>query len=137
MATWYRLLLRFVLVLVAVGVAWMHATGHFSCHHGCDSSASSSGVIAPVTVPHADAAMPDSHGKPAFPFDSGMDPVQVCMAILTELASAVLLLAAWRIGRRTTVRQWAIRRSRSLEVLPVFLPPGGSLSYIDLSVLRI
>ncbi|WP_155830109.1 hypothetical protein [Glycomyces tenuis] len=137
MVAWYRVLWRVTLIIVAIGVAWMHSTGHFSCHHDGDSGASTSEVVALTVALHADAAMTDAHGAPALPFESGMNPMQVCMAILTALALAVLLLAAWRLSQRTAVCQWAIRRSCALAAWSASLPPGGRLSFMDLSVLRI
>jgi hypothetical protein len=63
--------------------------------------------------------------------------MQVCMAILSGLALAVSLWAIWRLARLVADSHWAMRLRRAVREVPISLPPGGRLSYMELSVFRI
>ncbi|MEU5156116.1 hypothetical protein [Glycomyces sp. NPDC021274] len=130
--TWLRALWKATLIVVAVGVALMHTTGHACTDNVCHSGTSSA---AAVSDPHAAPAESEDHHD--HPMGAGMNPMQVCMAILTGLALAVSLWAIWRLARMASDSHLVLRLGRVAWDVPVSLPPGGRLSYMELSVFRI
>jgi hypothetical protein len=127
---WIRPLWKAMLVVVAVGVALMHSTGHACTEQVCHAETA---VVASMTDSHAAAHEEDGH----HPLGSGMNIMQVCMAILTGLALAVSLWAVWRLARSIADGPWTMRALRAAQDSPVSLPSGGRLSFMELSVFRI
>jgi hypothetical protein len=128
--TWLRSLWKAALIVVAVGVALMHSTGHACTGAACHTETAS---VATVAEGHA-ADGEDGHEHP---MGTGMSPVQVCMAILTGLAIAVSLWAVRRLAPIADDDPTATRRRAGSWAPPVALPSGGRLSHLELSVLRI
>lgn len=129
-----RALWKATLIVVAVGVALMHSTGHACTDDVCHSHTS---TVAAAVDAHAASGSDEGGGHHDHPFGSGMNPMQVCMAVLTGLALAVSLWAIWRLARMVAVGPWATRRRRAVWTVPISLPPGGRLSFMELSVFRI
>ncbi|WP_205324186.1 hypothetical protein [Glycomyces sp. YM15] len=129
--TWLREFWKATLIVVAVGVALMHTTGHACADGVCHTDAL---TVAAATTPHAaDGHDGGGHEHPG----GGMNPMQVCMAILSGLAIAVSLWAIRRFARlladgRRETRPWS-----AAPDMPASLPPGGRLSHMELSVFRI
>ncbi|GAA2121659.1 hypothetical protein [Glycomyces algeriensis] len=130
--TCLRALWKATLIVVAVGVALMHTTGHACTDNVCHSETSSAAAVGEM---HAAPAEDEDHHD--HPMGTGMNPMQVCMAILTGLALAVSLWAIWRLTRMASDSQLVLRLRRVAWDMPVSLPPGGRLSYMELSVFRI
>jgi len=118
-----------LLILVAVGVAFMHTLGHPSggghtggaTHHAAAASLTMADSSAVVAVAGDDAAM-------------GFDPMTVCLAIL--FGGFVLLLAALVLawpGAATGRSRTAGRHPRNGRAPP---PPTVGLRLADLSVSR-
>jgi hypothetical protein len=130
--TWLRELWKATLIVVAVGVALMHTTGHACTDDVCHTEAL---TAAAATTPHSAAEGHDDadHEHPG----GGMNPMQVCMAILSGLAIAVALWAIRRLARLLADGRSAMRPRSAPWSIPVSLPPGGRLSHMELSVLRI
>jgi hypothetical protein len=128
--TWLRELWKATLIVVAVGVALMHTTGHACTDDVCHTEA-----LTAAAAPHAAAETHDEgdHEGPG----GGMNPVQVCMAILTGLAIAVSLWAIGRLARLLADGRPSSRLGSAMESRPVSLPSGGRLSFLELSVFRI
>jgi len=118
------------LIVLAIGVALMHSTGHACAGDVCPPESATVAML----DPHA--SMADDHGREEAP-GSGMSPMQVCMAILTGLALAVSLWAIRRLARTIAAGDALMQFRRAVADIPVSLPPGGRLSYIELSVFRI
>lgn len=132
--TWLHALWKATLIVVAVGVALMHSTGHACAEDVCHPDTS---AVAAVVDAHASAEAHEHKGEHDHPFGSGMNIMQVCMAILSGLALAVSLWAIWRLARLVADSHWAMRIRRAAWDVPVSLPPGGRLSFMELSVFRI
>jgi hypothetical protein len=130
--TWLHALRRATLVVVAVGVALMHSTGHACAEDVCHPETA---AVAAVIDASADAHEDD--GEHDHPFGSGMNLMQVCMAILSGLALAVSLWAIWRLARLAADSHWAMRIRRAAWDVPDSPPSGGRLSFMELSVFRI
>ncbi len=128
-----RAALRLLLVVVAsLGVVGMHTLGHVdtahgasagmgcgSCHH--DAMAAAPSVLADVVA----------HGLGA-----GMDPSEVCLAILTAVGLVALLglvLVAWRTATGEVVD---LRAVLAVAVRGPPPRPRLGLNLADLSVLR-
>lgn len=129
--TWLRSLWKAALIVVAVGVALMHSTGHACTGAACHIETAS---VATVADEHAATEGEDRHEHP---MGTGMSPLQVCMAILTGLAIAVSLWAIRRLAPIAGDDPAATRRRAGPWAPPVALPSGGRLSHLELSVLRI
>jgi hypothetical protein len=125
-----RELWKATLIVVAIGVALMHTTGHACTDDVCHSEAL---TVAGTLTPAGDGHEGGDHEHPG----EGMNPMQVCMAILSGLAIAVLLWAIRRLGRLLADGHLARRAWSATTDVPVSLPPGGRLSYMELSVFRI
>lgn len=110
----------------------MHTTGHACTDNVCHSETPSAAAVSDM---HAAPAEDGDHHD--HPMGAGMNPVQVCMAILTGLALAVSLWAIWRLTRMVSDSQLVLRLRRIAWDTPVSLPSGGRLSYLELSVFRI
>ncbi len=132
--TWLQALLKATLVMVAVGVALMHSTGHACAEDICHPETSA--VVAAIDA-HASTDAHDDKGEHNDPFGSGMNVMQACVAILSGLALAVSLWAIWRSARLVADSHWAMRVRRAAFDVPVSLPSGGRLSFMELSVFRI
>jgi hypothetical protein len=130
--TWLRALWKATLIVVAVGVALMHTTGHACTDNVCHTETSSTAAVGDMH-----AALAEDEDYHDHPMGTGMNPMQVCMAILTGLALAVSLWAIWRLTRMASDSQLVLRLRRVAWDMPVSLPPGGRLSYMELSVFRI
>jgi hypothetical protein len=131
---WLHALWKATLIVVAVGVALMHSTGHACAEDVCHLETS---AVAAVIDGHATADAHEDQGGHDHPFGSGMNLMQVCMAILSGLAIAVSLWAIWRLARLVADSHLAMRARRAAWDVPVSLPPGGRLSFTELSVFRI
>jgi len=127
--TWLRELWKATLIVVAVGVALMHTTGHACTDDVCHTEALTAATAHTAADGHDDG----DHEHPS----GGMNPMQVCMAILTGLAIAVSLWAVRRLARLLTDGWQATGLRSAATDMPVSLPPGGRLSYMELSVFRI
>ena len=131
-----------LLVLVASGVAGMHTMGHPSAHHAGVSRVASHTTVA-VDV-HADGADISMAGMDVAGVDlavlsrsgGGLDPSEVCLAILTALGLAALIACALLAVRAV---------SGGVAPVPAVLaglgrgpPPRPALGLVlaDLSVLR-
>jgi hypothetical protein len=132
--TWLQALWKATLIVVAVGVALMHSTGHACSEDVCHSETSA--VTAAIDA-HTSSESHEDEGEHDHPLGAGMHIMQVCMAILSGLALAVSLWAFWRLARLVADGHWAMRVRRALWAVPVSLPPGGRLSFMELSVFRI
>lgn len=131
--TWLQAFWKATLIVLAVGVALMHSTGHACTGDVCHLETSTVAAFEPHLSPAGEA---DDHHHDN-PFGAGMSPMQVCMAILTGLALAVSLWAIWRLARLVADSSSATWVRRAAEDMPLSLPPGGRLSYMELSVFRI
>lgn len=131
--TWLRALWKATLIVVAVGVALMHSTGHACTDDICHSETS---AVASFDT-HAAAEDGEGGNHHGRPFGSDMNPMQVCMAILTGLALAVSLWAIWRLARLVADSLPAMHARCAIGNAPISLPPGGRLSHAALSVFRI
>lgn len=132
--TWLQSLWKATLIVVAVGVALMHSTGHACAEDICHPETA---AVTAVIGAHASMEAHEGDSGHEHPFGSGMDIMQVCMAILTGLALAVSLWAIWRLARLVADSHWTTRARRTAWDVPVSLPPGGRLSFMELSVFRI
>ncbi|MFC3493374.1 hypothetical protein [Glycomyces rhizosphaerae] len=132
--TWLHALWKATLIVVAVGVALMHSTGHACAENVCHPEVS---AVAAAIDPHASSTGHEHEGQHDHPFGSDMNVMQVCMAILSGLALAVSLWALGRLARLVADSHWAMRIGRTAWDVPVSLPSGGRLSFIELSVFRI
>jgi Family of unknown function (DUF6153) len=117
-----------LLILLALGVCGMHTLGHLDGRHHA-SLADGHGMTMP-----GPAAGP---GHPAIGSDPGMlglDPTDVCLAVLSVFM-VVMGLAAW-LGtrRRTQTRAGSLSPARQVARPP---PKPTSLRLASLSVLRI
>lgn len=82
-----RLLL---LAVLALGVLGMHTLGHPSDEHGADTAMASVEAL-PHGATHAAVAATASHGLAIAGETAVMNPMNVCLAILTAFAIASLL----------------------------------------------
>ncbi|MFC3495795.1 hypothetical protein [Glycomyces rhizosphaerae] len=131
--TWLQALWKATLIVVAVGVALMHSTGHACTDDICHSETSA--VAAFDTHAAAeDGEGVNHHGRP---FGSDMNPMQVCMAILTGLALAVSLWAIWRLARLVANGLSAMHVGCAIRDAPISPPPRRNMSHVALSVFRI
>ncbi|THV33647.1 hypothetical protein [Glycomyces buryatensis] len=123
---WRRAGLVVLMIAVALGVAWMHGAVHIHDGPACHTTVAESPIQA--TGESALAADPGP--------ESASHLVQTCAAMLTMFCLAVLTAAMWHRGRGAPLRApGPIRR-------PAFRwtssrPPGGRLSFMEISVLRI
>ncbi|MEV3939022.1 hypothetical protein AB0K52_23990 [Glycomyces sp. NPDC049804] len=132
--TWLQSLWKATLIVVAVGVALMHSTGHACSDDVCSPEAS---PVAAAFDSHADMVGDADSGHHGHPMGTGMNPLQVCMAILTGLALAVSLWAIWRLARLVAATRPATPLRRAGWGAPASPPSGGRLSHLELSVFRI
>lgn len=122
-----RLLL---LALLVAGVVGMHTTGHSQARHPAMAAAHADMDSHPAT------AMGMAAATPAPPTDTGMDPVEMCLAVLTVLGMLVLLAAAGYARQVTTRRVGGLSwRIHGTGRDPPEHPLHG-LRITDLAVLR-
>lgn len=134
---------RFVLFLVAIGVAGMHTTGHLGGDHsalpGAHSMAETSGepvghggigTVAVVTAQFTaiDAVALDSAGP-------GVGPMQMCLAIVSLTGLLLLVRLLW-CRAVASVGALVSRSSRRLPA-PRAPPVDAGLRIVEVSVLRI
>jgi hypothetical protein len=135
-----RRIARWLLIAgVVIGVVAMHLLGHPTGRTdpmppmtGAQMSAASAGDPAHAAVPTAEA--PARPAAAEFPATGGMDPMKVCLAILT----AALLLPLLRRSVSQASRANRLTRLGTVGV-EIFsgLPPPRAPSLQDLSVLRL
>ncbi|WP_231626754.1 DUF6153 family protein [Streptomyces apocyni] len=130
-ARWGQLLL---LAALLVGLVTMHTLGHPAEASGAATATADVQAVAHMHTAE-DAGTPrESHGateSPA-PADHGMDPMSVCLAVLSAFTLALLAAAGlpWRrAGARLAPRTWAPYALRP--------PPPRRSVLSQLSVLRI
>ncbi|MBA3489832.1 MAG: hypothetical protein H0T78_09880 [Longispora sp.] len=132
MRTAIRLLL---LMLVALGVAGMHTLGHPSDHHQMNLLPSSHNATQEHDMVHA---VPDSvEGVAMRGVGVGLDPSQMCLAILTS--SLLLALAGvlrFLLCRASRLGLWSPPPLASAGRDPPGIQPLG-LILADLSIWRI
>ncbi|MET9022780.1 hypothetical protein ABZV93_22645 [Actinopolymorpha sp. NPDC004070] len=120
-----------VLGLLTLGVMGMHTLGHPSSHHAPADAAMAMGGEAPSITPGMHLLAP-SH-QPGAP-GMALNPLSVCLGVLTALGLAIALRLVWL--RR--VRGTAARRSLAVGVggSATRGPPGWpvGLHLADLSV---
>jgi hypothetical protein len=136
-----------LLVLTALGVAGMHTMGHVGAGHGTHAMqavhtvhagphtataaapAAAAMIVAGPPVALAGIAVPHRGG--------GLDPTQMCLAVLTLVGSALLIAAALLAIGRPARSGTALRMvfAASGRDPPPRRPPIGLL-VADLSVLR-
>ncbi|MFC9246533.1 hypothetical protein ACFT7S_21850 [Streptomyces sp. NPDC057136] len=127
-------------VALLFGIATMHTVGHPAEHPppGASATAAHRGHEAPEPVPAASSALP--HASPArdaadaAPM-SGMDPMAVCLAVLSTWA--VALLALRLVGPRRAGPLSGRMAGVRLPRLPRPDPPPRKAVLATLSVLRI
>ncbi|MEV0819872.1 hypothetical protein [Nonomuraea rubra] len=117
-----------LLILLALGVCGMHTLGHIDGRHHA-SLANGHGPTMPL--PAADPSHPSIGSDPGV---LGLDPTDVCLAVLSVFM-VVMGLAAWlRTRRRTHLRAGSLSPARQVARPP---PKPTSLRLASLSVLRI
>lgn len=127
-----RLAMRFaralLLVLLALGVCGMHTLGHLDGRHHAPPA---DGHGMTVSQPEAGAGHPSIKSDPGM---LGLDPANVCLAVLSVFM-LVMGLAAW-VGtrRRTEGQAGSLSPARRVARPP---PKPTSLRLARLSVLRI
>lgn len=121
-----------LLVTLALGVCGMHTLGHLDGRHGGSSAAVHGMKATPgpvsVVVPAGSEAFVPEREMP------GLDPTDVCLAVLMSFV-VLLLITAWtRVGRRS-----ADEGRMPLSVRQVARPPPRLVSrrLAILSMLRI
>jgi hypothetical protein len=134
-----------LLVLTALGVAGMHTMGHVGAGHGTHAMQAVQAVHAgPHTATAPAATSMIVAGPPAAPASlavphrgGGLDPTQMCLAVLTLVGSALLIAAALLAIGRPARSGTALRMvfAASGRDPPPRRPPIGLL-VADLSVLR-
>lgn len=126
-------------VVIAAGVAGMHTLGHVAPHghvaHGAHG-AHLDGVAEPPVMESAADAPVQAALDVLRGLDAGLDPMVLCVAILTAFATALLLAAVLAAVRRPA----ACRHGAAVAGGPGGRgppPPSLGLRIVDLSVLRI
>ncbi|WP_412542945.1 DUF6153 family protein [Longispora sp. K20-0274] len=120
------------LALLALGIACMHTLGHPSAGHGATPTmAAMAGAAHPHPLHAAGSAVEAFEG-----FGTGLDPMTMCLAILTISALAFLLLAVKGLRSAT----WSAGDTTILaQAMGPGPPPSArqGLVLTELSVLRI
>jgi hypothetical protein len=132
--SWYRAWLRAAMIVVSLGVMWMHSSAHEA--HVCHSHVSDAYVTATAAF-DATSMNPDG---PAVNLDdeSGVDVVQLCAVLATAMCLAVLMLAAWLLRNRPfAFLEPAVQVRNSMHRWTTVLPSGLRWSFMELSVWRI
>ncbi|MFJ9181279.1 DUF6153 family protein [Streptomyces sp. NPDC102360] len=131
---WQRMLLFAALLLGVVGMHTLgHPTGHGSGHDGAMPMPSAHAAMAGHGAPHGTTAT--VHERPDSPGHGGMDPLNVCLAVLGSFTLLVLLTAAVLRPLLTAVAPGPRARGLVFAQRPNPPPPRRLLS--RLSVLRI
>jgi hypothetical protein len=130
--THLRLLL---LAVLACGVVQMHILGHLSGEHSPPAAEHVMAAPAPAA-----AAAPDDDGAsaPSAP-DRPLDPLAVCLAVLTLLSVPVAMVLLWVRRARPVFRRGPRRLTSGIRRghdPPGSVPPSGR-RLAALSVLRI
>jgi hypothetical protein len=120
------------MIVVALGVMWMHSSAHDA--HVCDSHLSDSHVVEAV----ASEMMPTVDGS-AVTFEDGAaaDVAQLCVALMTAMCLAVLTFALWRLRNPAVVLRRAAQLRNVVRPWAEALPSDRRWSFMELSVWRI
>lgn len=125
---WRRLCLRFTMIVVALGIAWMHSSAH--AHDADDCHAA-------VSAPHAAVAEPMSALTVDDRSDTTASAAESCMALLAAICVAVLTFLFCYSPEQTTVLESIARPHGAVSKRVAAAPPGLRWSFLELSVWRI
>lgn len=133
---------RFVLFLVAIGIAGMHTTGHLGGEHAGLPATHAPAVDAPdETAGHggvetvAVVRFAAIEGTALDAADPAMGPMQMCLAIVS--LTGLMLLVRLLCRHVASLVRAVLRRSDSIPRSPRAPPMSGGLRIVEVSVLRI
>jgi hypothetical protein len=114
------------MIVVALGVLWMHSSGHSG--HVCEDHTASHAVE--VTTPMASDV--DAHEDGAHRHAGAL-----CAAMLTAMCLAVLTILASLLGPPSLIAQRAVQARDSARLRANAFLTGVRCSFMELSVFRI
>jgi hypothetical protein len=114
------------MIVVALGVLWMHSSGHSG--HVCEDH----------TAFHAvEAAVPMESDADAHEDDAHRHAGALCVAMLTAMCLAVLTILASLLGAPSLMAQRAVLAHDSIRLRANAFLAGVRWSFMELSVFRI
>jgi hypothetical protein len=123
---WYHACLRVAMIVVALGVMWMHSSAHDG--HACHE----------LTATHAvEAVMPMESDADAHEDGAHRHAGALCAAMLTAMCLAVLTILASLLGVPPLIALRALQARDSIRLRANAFLAGVRWSFMELSVFRI